>query len=282
MEPLYDIVLQEVIKRKRNTIPSIVLKGARFIEYIYDSKYTVFSAVRTILEPNKFIFDKGNYINFVKYKKELIYLKIFTTKIDQTVYTKWKDLIRSTTIIKIHDLTDKVFYMYIKLGIKGYCNSCDGHNDTNYRIVYSSSFDDLVTFIYKPKQIPDFLSSGAFISVDDKTIDQNTIIKNYNETFIKKINYDIIINNHTELYEQKIINNNIIVDSKNHTLTTIIEDKTFSTKYKVKKDEWFVNEIITKGSLTISVRVYYNIYGVDIRISNDIETLKTFELRKKK
>ena len=68
---------------------------------------------------------------------------------------------------------------------------------------------------------------------------------------------------------------------KNHTLTTIIEDKTFLTKYKVKKDEWFVNEIITKGSNTISVRVYYNIYGVDICISNDIEILKKFELRKK-
>lgn len=282
MESLYDIVLQEVIKRKRDTIPSVVLLGARFTEYMYGSEYTVFSAVRTILEPNKFIFDTGYYINFDDYKKELIYLKIFTKKIYQTVHTKWKDLIRSTVIIKIHDMNDKVFYMYIKLGIKGYCNSCDGDNITDYRIVYSSSFDDLVTFIYKPKQIPDFLSSEAFISVDDKTIDQCTIIKNYNETSIKKINYDTTITNHNEPYEQKIINNNIIiVDLKNHTLTTKIEDNIFLTKYKVKKDEWFVNEIITKGSNTISVRVYYNIYGVDICISNDIEILKKFELRKK-
>ena len=53
-------------------------------------------------------------------------------------------------------MNDKLFYMYIKLGIKGYCNSCDGNNTTNntthYRIVYSQSFDDLVTFIYESKQ----------------------------------------------------------------------------------------------------------------------------------
>ena len=134
MESLYDIILQEVIKRKRHTIPIVVLKGARFTDYVYASKYTVFSADRTILELNKFKFDKGNHINFDDYKKELIYLKIFTKKIYQTVHTKWKDLIRSTVIIKIHDMNDKVFYMYIKLGIKGYCNSCDGDNITDYRV----------------------------------------------------------------------------------------------------------------------------------------------------
>lgn len=229
----------------------------------------------------KFIFDNNTSvkIDFDDYKKELIYLKLFTKKIHQTINNKWKDLTRGTAIIKINDMTDKVFYMYIKLGIKGYCNSCDGDNVLDYRIVYASSFDDLVNFIYKPKQVPDFLNSDAFISKEDKTIDQHTIIKNYNETFIKKINYVITDNVHNDPYKEIIkCNSIIIVNLKNHTLTTTINDIIYSTKYKVKKDKWFVNEIITKGSNIISVRVYHKCYGVDICISNDIETLKEFHL----
>ena len=107
-------------------------------------------------------------------------------------------------------------------------------------------------------------------------------MENYNETFIKKINYDIIDIIHYDPYKE-IINYNsiIVVNLKNHTLTTTINDIIYSTKYKVKKDEWFVNEIIKKGSNTISVRVYHEAYGVDICISNDIETLKNFFLSEK-
>ena len=208
---MFNLILEEIIKRKRTTIPMVVLTGTRFCEY---SKYSIYDINRTILEKDKFIFKnntsgKINFddykvittsqqekfifdnntsvkIDFDDYKKELIYLKIFTKKINETINTKWKDLTRCTAIIKINDSTDKIFYMYIKLAIKGYCDLCDGDNVLKYRIVYSSSFDDLVNFIYKPKQIPDFLNSEAFISEEDKTIEQYTIIKNYNETFIKK------------------------------------------------------------------------------------------------
>jgi hypothetical protein len=37
-------------------------------------------------------------------------------------------------------------------------------------------------------------------------------------------------------------------------------------------------KLLKKGSNTISVRVYHYAYGVDICISNDIETLKNFFL----
>ena len=308
MEPVFNIILEEIIKRKRTTIPMVVLTGSRFSEY--SSKYNICNIDRTILDQDKFVFrnnisGKINFddyknndyykqekfiftnntsgtINFDDYKKELLYLKLFTKNIEKSISTEYKHLIRSTAIIKINDITNKVFYMYIKLFIKGYCKCCGVNNDTKYRIVYSSSFDDLVNFIYKPKQIPDFLNSEAFISKEDKTIEQSTIIKNYNETFIKKINYDIIdiVNDYTY---KEIINYNsiIVVNLKNHTLTTTINNIIYSTKYKVKKDEWFVNEIITKGSNTISVKVYQEAYGVDICISNDIETLKKIFLSTK-
>jgi hypothetical protein len=79
--------------------------------------------------------------------------------------------------------------MYIKVGIKGYCNSCDGHNDLKYRIIYSSSFDDLVTFVYKREKMPDFLNSEAFVSEEDKGKEQLTILKAHDELFIKKVKY---------------------------------------------------------------------------------------------
>ena len=292
MEPVFNIILEEIIKRKRKPIPLVVLRGSRFGEYT--SKYHKHNIDRTINQQEKFIFNNTSgtinfddynidktinqqvkfifnnsskyIINFDDYKKELLYLKLFT----KTISTEYKHLIRSTVIIKINDITDKVFYMYIKLTIKCYCDSCDDNNVLKYRIVYSSSFDDLVTFIYKQKQIPDFLNSEAFVSNEDKTIEQYTIIKNYKEIFIKEIHYDNTI---------------IVVNLKNHTLTTTISGITYSTKYKVKKDEWFVNEIITNGSNTISVRLFQWMYGVDISINiniyNDIETLKEFCLKEK-
>ena len=233
MEPVFNIILKEIIKRNRTTIPMVVLNGTRFGEY---SKYYIYNIGRTMLEKDKFKFkingtitfddykqegfifnnrsgtiNFGDYkqekfifnnrsgtinfddykqekfiFNFNDYKKELLYLKLFTKKTEKTIYTESKHLIKSTAIIKINDITDKVFYMYIKLSIKEYCKCCGVNNDCKYRIIYSSSFDDLVTFIYKKKQIPDFLNSEAFISKDDKTIEQYTIIKNYNEEFSSK------------------------------------------------------------------------------------------------
>jgi hypothetical protein len=239
---------------------------------------------RTLLEQGEFKYT-GSCIDFNEHKKELLYLKMFTTKIPQTEFTKWKDLIRSTVIIKIYDLNNKVFYMYIKIGIKGYCNSCDGHNDLKYKIIYSSSFDDLVTFVYKPKKIPDFLNSKAFESKEDYTIDQNAIIKAHAELFIKIIEYNenqIFISSDNSLSGWVRFDGiiRIIINSKTCTITanTVNSKYTYSTKYKLRH-EWFVNEIITNGSNTISIKFYLHMHGIDIHINNDIKTLKSFWLK---
>ena len=152
MEQVFNIILEEIIKRKRTTIPMVVLTGTRFGEY--SSKYYIYNIDKTILEKDKFIFNNNNNtspinldyskqqkfifnnntspINFDDYKKELLYLKLFTKNMEKTISTNWKHLIRSTAIIKINDMTDKVFYMYIKLSIKGYCKYCDFNNVLKY------------------------------------------------------------------------------------------------------------------------------------------------------
>lgn len=265
MKPVYDVILQEILKRDRKPIPSIILTGSRFSEY---SEYSISNINKTILESNKFVFKQNtnDTIDFNDYKKELLYIKLFNIKIEQTDQTDWKDLTRSTAIIKINDLNDKVFYMYIKLGIKSYCEVSDNINLLEYRIVYSSSFNDLVTFVYKPYEIPDFLNSNVFLSLIDKNIDQATLINNYNESLIKNVDYNGIIIN---------------VNLKNRILTTKIKDDVFSLKYNIK-DECFVNEIITRGSNTLYVKISeYCTRGIDIFVGNNIEVLKVFCLKKR-
>jgi len=286
MTKVYDTILEEILKRKRNNIPTVVLTGSRFRKGI--SSYSIYSFDRTLAEQEIFKCT-GSCIDFYEHKTELLYLKMFYKKISKTVLTEWKDLIRSTTIIKIHDINDKVFYMYIKIGIKGYCNSCDGHNDLKYRIIYSSSFDDLITFVYKPKEIPDFLNSEAFISDEDNTIEQLTIIKAHDESFIKKVEYN---GKSIKIIAPCILSGwmpfdgiiNITVNFKTRTISAsgIQYEYTYSTKYKIS-DEWYANEIITKGCNgcnTISIKIYINNGFIDIIIHNDIKTLKRFWLKK--
>ena len=40
-----------------------------------------------------------------------------------------------------------------------------------------------------------------------------------------------------------------------------------------------VNKIITNGSNTISIKLYFHLHGIDIRINNDIKILKSFWLK---
>ena len=133
-----------------------------------------------------------------------------------------------------------------------------------------SSFDDLVTFIYKQKEIPDFLNSDAFISKEDKTIDQLAIIKAHDDSFIKNVEYS---GKHITKIEPSILsgwtpfdgNVNITVNSKTRTITATISTHTYLTKYKVSH-KWYANEIITKGSNTISVNIYIDNGSIDIII----------------
>ncbi len=81
---------------------------------------------------------------------------------------------------------------------------------------------------------------------------------------------------------------NIIVNCKTRTISATTSKYTYSTKYKVSDDpdrastsvdKWYANEIITKGSNTISVKIYIDNGSIDIVISNDIETIKRFWLK---
>lgn len=172
----FDTILSEILKRKRKPVPEVLLTGKSFDESI---------PKRTVRETNQFRFNEKDVevgiFNPRYYTTELLYMKRFT----KTIYisTTRKDYkptwTRYTAIIKISDFDSKVFYMYIRVI---FSDQIEPHSkELDYRIVYSTSFHDLVTFIYKPKDIPDFLNSEAFIS-------QSDIIKTYQESFIKKLN----------------------------------------------------------------------------------------------
>lgn len=248
----FDAILSEILIRERKIIPLVLLTG----QSEENTGYNISSVKKTIKELNNFQFSENNsYINFKDYNTELLYLKLFSIVIDK------KQITRSTAIIQITDFNNKVFYMYIKIVLRAYSDN----NDLKYRIIYSSSFEDLVTTIY-PQEIPDFLNSDAFICVDDKTIEQNAIL----EKFIKHTEYNV--NN------SKIL---IIVNYNNRTIETTFEGKIFRTHYK-PQHECFVNKIIANNCNTTSVIVSINDDNINIHISNDIETLKDFWLKEDK
>jgi hypothetical protein len=271
-----DFVLDEILKRERVPIPPILLTGKRFGDQ--ESVYSIFNVQKLIKEPNNFTFNADN--NFIKlddYQKELLYLKLFASTTEQ------KHITKGTCFIKITDIADQVFYMYIKLVLK--CRNLyeDTGNETKYRIIYSSSFDNLLNFIYKPKEIPDLLNSEAFVSKDDKTKEQSQILEEHAKTLITNVEYDC---KHVKLEAPisafgtlpNIIN--IIINYNNRTISTTLAGKTFETKYK-QRHEIFTNDIITKGrdNVIVSVSVYR--HSIDIVIKNDIETLKEFKLKEK-
>jgi hypothetical protein len=271
-----DFVLDEILKRERLPIPPILLTGKRFGDQ--ESVYSIFNVQKLIKEPNNFTFNAdSNFIKLDDYQKELLYLKLFASTTEQ------KHITKGTCFIKITDIADQVFYMYIKLVLK--CRNLyeDTGNETKYRIIYSSSFDDLLNSIYKPKEIPDFLNSDAFVSKDDKTKEQSVILEEHAKTLITNVEYDC---NHVKLEAPisafgtlpNIIN--IIINYNNKTISTTLSDKTFETKYK-QRHEIFTNDIIKKGrdNVIVSVSVYR--HSIDIVIKNDIETLKEFKLKEK-
>ena len=272
----YNFVLDEILKRERVSIPPILLTGKRFGDE--ESVYSVFNVQKLIKEPNNFTFNvDSSFINLDDYQKELLYLKFFTSTTEQ------KNITKGTCFIKITDMAEKVFYMYIKLVLK--CRNIYGDtgNETKYRIVYSSSFDDLLNFVYKPKEIPDLLNSEAFVSKDDKTKEQSVILEEHTKTLITNVEYD---SNHFKL-EAPIYNFdplpkviNIIIDYNNRTISTIIAGKIFETQYK-QRHEVFTNDIITKGRDNVIVTVSVYKYRIDIVIKNDVETLKEFKLKEK-
>lgn len=280
--PPFEIVLSEILNRKRNPVPEVLLTG-KSIDESMNSKYSLYIPTRTTTESIQFKFnekdDKVSMFNPRDYDTELLYMKLFTktiyiSKTRKDYKPTWN---RCTAIIKISDSESKVFYMYIRII---FSDQFKPHNkELDYRIVYSSSFDDLVTFIYKPKEIPDFLNSDAFVS-------QSDIIKTHEESSIKKVKYD---KKHVTLISPGSIFGGrefigwliITINSQNRSITATTSnfppEDTYKTYYK--RYNWYVNEIITKGNDTTSIAIAIGSNYVTIKISNEFEILKTFFLK---
>ena len=279
----FDIILPEILKRERKPVPKVLLTGKSINESM-NSKYSLYIVTRTAREKNDFSFREKDVedemFNPIYYDTELLYTKLFrkTIYISKTCKDYKPTWTRCTAIIKISDLDSKVFYMYIRII---FSDQFEPHNkELNYRIVYSSSFDDLVTFIYKPKEIPDFLNSDAFVS-------QSDIIKIQEESCIKQVEYDkkhvTLISYGSIFGGHDFIGRLIItINSKTRAITATTSnfppEDTYTTYYK--RYDWFVNEIITKGNDKVSVRISISNKYVTINISNEFETLKTFLLKK--
>jgi hypothetical protein len=277
MQP-FDTILSEILKRKRKPVPEVLLTGKSFDESI---------PKRTVRETNQFRFNEKDVevgiFNPRYYTSELLYMKRFT----KTIYisTTRKDYkptwTRYTVIIKISDFDSKVFYMYIRVI---FSDQIEPHSkELDYRIVYSTSFHDLVTFIYKPKDIPDFLNSEAFIS-------QSDIIKTYKESFIKKVEYDKkhvtlispLISHGSTFGERDFIGKLIITinfQTRSITATTsnFSPEDTYTTYYK--RYDCYVNEIISKGNDTTFITISISSKYVTINICSKFEVLKTFLLK---
>jgi hypothetical protein len=270
----YDFVVDEILKRERVPIPPILLTGKRFGDE--SSVYSVFNVMKLRNESNNFTFNvDSSFINLDDYQKELLYLKLFTSTTEQ------KHITKGTCFIKITDTVDQVFYMYIKLVLK--CRNLfeDTGNETKYRIIYSSSFDDLLKFIYRPKEIPDLLNSEAFVSKNDKTKEQAVILEEHAKTLITELEYESkYVKLEAPISAFGTLPNiiNIIINYNKRTISTTFAGKTFETKYK-KRHEIFTNDIITKGRDKVKVCVYLYRYCVNIVIKNDVETLKEFKLK---
>jgi hypothetical protein len=279
----FDTILSEILKRKRKPVPKILLTGKSIDESI-NSKYSLYIVTRTARETNEFKFREkdveADMFNPIYYDTELLYMKLFrkTIYVSNTCKDYKPTWTRCTAIIKISDSDSKIFYMYIRII---FSDQFEPHNkELNYRIVYSSSFDDLVTFIYKPKEIPDFLNSYAFLS-------QSDIIKIQQESCIKQVEYDkkhVTLISHGSIFGGHDFIGRLIItiNFKTRVITATTSnhppEDTYTTYYK--RYDWFVNEIITKGNDKVSVTISISDNYVTIKISNAFETLKTFLLKK--
>ena len=279
----FDSILSEILKRNRKPVPEVLLTGKSINESM-NSKYSLYIASRTSRETNEFRFNDKDVevgrFNPRDYNTELLYMKLFTKTIYISMTRKdykptWT---RCTAIIKISDLDGKVFYMYIRVI---FSDQFEAHyKELDYRIVYSSSFDDLVTFIYKPKEIPDFLNSDAFIS-------QSDIIKTHEESCIKKVEYDkkhVTLISHGSIFGVSDFIGRLIItiNSKTRSITATTSnfppEDTYTSYYK--RYDRYVDEIISKGNEKTYVKISISSNYLTINLSNEFETLKTFLLKK--
>jgi hypothetical protein len=232
MKPqLYENILDAVLLRERRPIPIIFNEKLPKINKTFHTK-------------KEFVL-KNNLFNLNDYSGESLFFKKFSNNDDDLTFQK------ISAIVSIGDANDEKFYMYVKLHYK---------NNVlfKYRVVYSSSFNDLIVSLYKKLTIPDFLNSSIFVSQNDKTIEQKDIIDKYNELYvIKNItidNIDFVINLH-----------------KRTIFTKDADEKIYKCSFNKKRDKKHIEQLLSNSDrIHVAKLVIDNYCQYKIIITNEV------------
>lgn len=136
-------------------IASLLLKEKKEKYYLTYKHYVCENITSTL--QNKDIFKSKRYFNLDKYTYDVLYHNEHTkdnrhpddfsyTGMLGTIYIKFIAIYRI-----IQD--DKAFFFYSKTKLKKECDTCDGKTKFSAnRTIYSTSLEDLINFIWTPKQ----------------------------------------------------------------------------------------------------------------------------------
>ena len=208
---LYEDILQSILTRPRKGIPS----------FFYDNE-NLSKIFKIPNETNDFKL-KSEVFNLRDYNVELLFYKNFRNENNEI------NVHKSTIIIKICDDNNQIFYMYIKFHIKN-------NEMVKSRMIYASLFSNLVINLYKPKTLPDFLNSYAFVNQEvNQEVNQLTqkeMIKNHtNKYFMKKVIFDDL---------------EFSINYKNRIISTELENNLYSCRFSYKRDKSFIKALLNK------------------------------------
>ena len=236
---LYENILDAIRVRERRPIPLIFNQSLPKINKSFHTK-TEFKLI-------------NNLFNLNDYVGESLFFKKFSNNDDDVHFQK------ISAIVFISDANDEKFYLYIKLHFK--------YNVLyTYRVVYSSSFNDLILSLYKKITLPDFLNSSIFVSQNDKTIEQKDIIVKYNECYIIK---NITINNV-----------NFTIDLHKRTIITKdADDKIYKCRFNERKDKKDIEQLLSNISINISKLIHEDdgYFEYNIIINNEVNKIFTLK-----
>ena len=241
---LYEDILQSILSRPRKEIPS----------FFYENEnLKVISKINN--EPKDFKL-KGEFFNLRDYTTELLFYKNFKNEHNEI------NVHKSTIILKINDANDEVFYLYIKFHIKN-------NEMVKSRMVYSYLFSNLVINLYKPKTLPDFLNSYAFLNKDPTQLTQKEMIKNHtHKFFMKKVMVDDL---------------EFSINYKNRIISTEFENKLYSCRFSYKRDKNFIKAILNKNDKSELQNMYVSFINTNpitnITLSVKLNNIKNFILK---
>jgi hypothetical protein len=237
---LYENILDAIRVRERRPIPLIFNQSLPKINKSFHTK-TEFKL-------------KNNLFNLNDYVGESLFFKKFSNNDDYVHFQK------ICAIVFISDANDEKFYLYIKLHFK---------YDVlyTYRVVYSSSFNDLILSLYKKITLPDFINSSIFVSQNDKTTEQKDIIDKYNDLYVIK---HITINNI-----------NFTIDLHKRTIITKdADDKIYKCRFNGRKDRKYIEQLLSNsdnGAEHIDEDDENVEYFILIKINNEVTKIFTLK-----